>query len=129
MAIYVRFQSDVRYSDQHWPPLGLFHAAGKLQDDNDVQRELAYSLEDALSWFDCNLFRPKLVAQHRRCVFWFRAGRSEYLSRARLLAAMLRQHAIAIREVESADPGAIVYRDEHQIAAVPSQRILKALRV
>jgi hypothetical protein len=44
------------------------------------------------------------------------------------LIAILRDHEIQVQMIRTTDPGIIVYRDEHQIAAVPNQRMDLTLR-
>ncbi|WP_329569667.1 hypothetical protein [Kitasatospora sp. NBC_01266] len=51
---------------------------------------------------------------------WFKAAARPHIEQARGLLAMLAAHGVGCAEIRSADPGVIVYQDEHQVVVIPS---------
>jgi hypothetical protein len=127
MSAYIRFQTNVHcpYEDR---PLGLFHATGVLQAEERIEEHLRATLDETLSWFNANLTVPRVPGKHWRCLFWYRDDCRRFVSRMWDLVAILVEHQVQVRQVHARDPGMIVYRDEHQVAALPSQRVSKWLR-
>lgn len=124
---YIRFQTNIRCSDtRRW--LGIFGAAGELRDDDKIEPWFAEPLNETLQWFNRNLAVPKAEQVNRRCLFWFDCDSSEVLGAVWDLVMVLQQHDVAVVSQKCADPGKIVYRDCHQVAAIPSRRIYRVLK-
>lgn len=128
MSTYVRFQTSV-----HCPhtkqPLGVFRATGVLEDEGKIEEHFRESVYETLRWYNKNLNVPRICNKQRRCVFWFRADQQTVVAQLWHLIAILTEHQIEVRQLRTTDPGTIVYRDDCQVAAIPNQRINRALRV
>ncbi len=127
MPTYVRFQTSVRCGRTQ-RPLGVFQAAGDLEDRQEIDPCFLSAVWDSLYWFNRNLKVPRLAAEHHRSLFWFRSESQTVIQHLWALVAILREHEIQVRKICTTDPGMIVYRDLHQIAAVPNRQITYALR-
>ncbi len=128
MSTYIRFQTSV-LCPRAKLPLGVFHATGVLEDEGKIEDYFQDPLKESLQWFNKNLAVPRITTKDQRCVFWFCADRQDFVARLWELVAILKEHEVEVRRVRTSDPGIIVYRDEYQVAAIPSQRINRALRV
>jgi hypothetical protein len=126
MSTYIRFQTSVLCSRTQ-RPLGVFRAAGEIADRELVDEHLGETLEDILHWFNRNLRVPRITREHAECLFWFRADQQQVVSRLWDLVAILAEHHVHVRKIRTNDPGLIVYRDEFQVAAMPSRRVTKSL--
>lgn len=126
MDAYIRFQCRLRcrYTGR---PIGIFVAAGRVQDRKGVPESTQEMLGDAISWFNQNLRVPALDDDQWRCLFWFRSGSQEIIRRLWELTYLLQDEGIFIQKVRTCDPGRVIYQDEHQVAAVPGRRSI-ALR-
>ena len=128
MSTYIRFYTTV-FCGRAKRPLGIFRALGVLQDEERIEDYFSETVDDTLRWFNKNLSAPRIAERDRTCLFWFRADRQQFVARLWELVAILVEHDVEVRRVKTHDPGMIVYRDDFQVAAVPSQRIANALRV
>ncbi len=128
MSTYIRFQTSV-LCPRAKLPLGVFHAIGVLENEGKIEEYFRDTLDETLHWFNKHLAVPRIANKDRRCVFWFSADQQQFVARLWDLVAILVEHHVEVRRVHTTDPGMIVYRDEYQAAAIPSQRIHKALRV
>ena len=108
-------------------PLGVFWSVSQLQDDNLVAPWCEDYLRESLDWFNENLAVPRRGSICWRCVFWFDRSSSEVIGRIWDLVNILRYHDVYIGVHQCRDPGKIVYRDSHQIAAIPSGRLHRIL--
>ena len=128
MSTYLRFQTSVLCP---WAkrPLGVFRALGVLEDEERIDEYFRATVKESLEWFNVNLAVPRISETDQHSVFWFCADRQHLVSRLWELVAILEEHHVSVRRVRTTDPGMIVYRDDHQVAAIPSQRIQRALRV
>lgn len=79
-------------------------------------------LREVLSWFNRNLTVPSLGDSDWRCLFWFRSNSQPVISRLWELAHLLEDEGIFVTKVRTSQPGMIVYRDEHQVAAKPRRK-------
>ncbi len=61
-------------------PLGLFVAAHRLLESNELSPEEWRRLREALVWFNKNLPSPRYEAASRR-IFWFKASAEECIRR------------------------------------------------
>lgn len=103
-------------------PLGVFHAASKLLDAEQLDPWAMQRTEEICDWFDQHLPVPRLEPESRRAVFWFRSERSDMIQRLWELAILLREHGAYIELVCTTRPGWVRYEDEYQVAAVPTSR-------
>ena len=128
MSTYIRFQTSV-----HCPhtkrPLGVFRATGVLEGEGRIEEHFRDTVNETLRWYNDKLTVPRIPYKKRRSVFWFRSDQQEIVDRMWDLVAILVEHQIEVRRIRTTDPGIIVYRDDYQVAAMPSQRINRALRV
>lgn len=127
METYIRFQTSQRCSDTG-RPAGIFVAAGRVEDRTTLPNATRERLREVLTWFNRNLTVPKLDEADWRCLFWFRSDSQPVISRLWELAYLLEDEGVFVSKVRTRQPGMIVYRDEHQVAAKP-QRKKHALRV
>ena len=126
--MYIRFQTGVRCHDTG-RSLGIFHAAGHLQDRCDVPQYLVEPLSDSLAWFNRNLKVPRRDSIPRRCLFWFDCQNAEVLGHVWELIGWLRMSDVYVTHRKCDYPGKIVYRDDHQVAAIPGRAIQRILRL
>ena len=127
METYIRFQTQLRCSDTG-RPAGIFVAAGRVEDRTTLPESTRERLREVLAWFNSNLTVPKLDEADWRCLFWFRSDSQPVVSRFWELAYLLEDEGVFVSKLRTRQPGMIVYRDEHQVAAKP-QREIHALRV
>ena len=127
MDTYIRFQTQLQCCNTG-RAAGIFVAAGEIEDRSTLPDVTRDQLRDLLMWFNHNLTVPRLVGSQRRGLFWFRGDAQEIISRLWELASLLEDEGVFTTKVRTCQPGMIVYRDEHQVAAVP-QRKKHALRV
>ena len=127
MDTYIRFQTQLRCGNAG-RPAGVFMAAGRVEDRNTVPTETRERIREVLVWFNRNLTVPALDDSDWRSLFWFRSSSQAVISRLWELAYLLEDEGVFVTKVRTSQPGMIVYRDEHQVAAVPHRKI-QALRV
>ncbi|MGH7201596.1 MAG: hypothetical protein ACREJB_13385 [Planctomycetaceae bacterium] len=121
MARFVRFKSSLR--DPACPrPLGVFRAAGALQDSDRLDPWADNRIEDICHWFNVHLPVPRLDEEHWRAVFWFRSECRPMISRLWELVAILESNDVFTEIIHTNDPGEICYSDPQQVAAIPYRR-------
>ena len=121
MDTYIRFQTQLRCSNTG-RPAGIFVAAGRVEDRTTLPDITRDYLQEILSWFNRNLVAPRLTGNERRGLFWFRCGSQTVISRLWELKYLLEEEGVIVSKLRTEQPGMIVYRDEHQVAAVPSRK-------
>ena len=126
--MYIRFQTGVRchYTGRS---LGIFYAAGQVQDRCTVPEYLTEPLRDSLVWFNNNLKVPRRDTIPRKCLFWFDCGNAEVLGRVWELIGWLRMSDVYVIHRKCRYPGKIIYRDDHQVAAIPGPSVQRILRL
>lgn len=127
MDTYIRFQTQLRCGNTG-RPAGVFMAAGRVEDRKRVPTETRERIREVLVWFNRNVTVPALEDSDWRSLFWFRSSSQAVIGRLWELAYLLEDEGVFVTKVRTSQPGMIVYRDEHQVAAVP-QRKTQALRV
>jgi hypothetical protein len=127
MDTYIRFQTQLRCRNTGHPA-DIFVAAGRIEDRTTLPDETRDRLREVLTWFNRNLTVPALDDCDWRCLFWFRSNSQSVISRLWELAYLLEDEGVFVTKVRTRQPGMIVYRDEHQVAAKP-RRKKHALRV
>ena len=126
--MYFRFQTGMRCR-QTGRSLGIFRAAGRLEDEKKAQSYLVESLSQTLAWFNKNLPVPRHDSIPKRSLFWFDASNPESMNRIWDLVIWLRICDVFVTEIKCRDPGSIVYRDDMQVAAKPSARVSRRLKL
>ena len=118
MDTYLRFETQLR-CDETNRRLGVFFAAGLVEDDWKLDDDALQRLKAALNWFDENLTVPKLCDNRWRSVFWFRSSAQLVISRLWDVVSILRDEGVYLIQRRTNSPGMIVYSDEYQVAAIP----------
>src|SRR6476659_8441319 len=121
MRHYIRFETNLPLA-RNRARLGLFRAAGVLEDElnnSDYTQEL---LRESLDWFNKNLKVPRLSSYRGKCVFWFRTDADKLLERVWELVALLNQEGLYVHQRTTSRPGQITYSDGFQIAAIPERK-------
>jgi hypothetical protein len=118
MVTYIRFQTTLRCPSTG-TRLGVFRAARQLQDDFDLTDEELETLRKSLGWFNDYLRVPRLRGKKTRDVFWFRSTAQEMIDRIWDIVAIFQSAGLHVEKHRTDSPGAIVYSDEQQIAAIP----------
>jgi len=106
---------------------GLFGSAYDLHDADHLEEHEAIWFKGVVGWFERNLKVPKRYdldlrydsKAYDKVVYWFRAEATEHVRAMREVATMLGHHGIPHRVLRTDKPGIIVYRDEHQVGAIP----------
>ena len=125
---YVRFQTGLRCRDTG-RALGIFAAAARVEEKKAIQPWFEKPLKDTLGWFNKNLRVPKSDNIPWRCLFWFDCDSSEVIGYVWDLINCLEQHDVFVESRKCNDPGKIIYRDCHQVAAIPSQTTYRFLKL
>ena len=126
--MYFRFQTSIRCR-QTGRALGIFRTAGRLEDEGRVESYLIDSLRQTTAWFNKNLPVPRHDSIDPRSLFWFDARNPESMNRIWDLVIWLRICDVHVTEIKCRDPGSIVYRDDLQVAAMPSARVCRQLKL
>ncbi len=137
---YVRFVS----SEQHPTvdaELGMFEARDRI-DFSQKKGSIQRAHDEAWHWFspegNGGLHRPNLHGKARtqavrKSLFWFVADaafwkqeKGSVVHRARMLGEVLTEAGLEIREIETDDPGEIVWQDYKQVLARPTSPVERA---
>ena len=121
MQRFIRFQTELR-SPLTGRPLGLFRAVDTFYQRYEVPEYATELLDDSLRWFNANLSVPRLGAHRGRPIFWFRTEAEDCLAQIWNMVAVFNEEGLYVEHRTTLRPGHIVYRDEHQIAAIPGKR-------
>ena len=101
-------------------PEGIFAAAYRLLDGDELEMEEWRQLRELMNWFNENLPHPPESFAASRAVFWFRAGAEECIGRVWELVAVLREHGIHVLIHKCEHLANPCYGDALQVAAYPS---------
>ncbi|MCX4745606.1 hypothetical protein OG455_08740 [Kitasatospora sp. NBC_01287] len=95
-------------------------AAGRLTEEQEAFRRGSYA------WFEENYANPSDIdpavydrERNPGAQAWFRATARPHLEQVRGHLAILAAHGVGCEELRSADPGVVVYEDEHQVVVIP----------
>jgi hypothetical protein len=121
MRPYIRFESELPLA-RNRARLGLFRAAGILEDTTELPDYTQDLLRESLRWFNENLKVPRLGSYRGKAVFWFRTDAEELLKRVWELVALLNHEGLFVRYRTTSRPGQITYSDRFQIAAIPERK-------
>ncbi|MGW6285127.1 hypothetical protein [Streptomyces sp. NPDC055107] len=121
---YVRFQSTERSPRGHFP--GIFALANGLAGEGRLTEEQRRFWRSANDWYDAAYTDPSRVdptvydpGVNPGAVAWFKETATHLLDRIPGYLALLAAHGVPCERLESADPGRVVYEDEHQVVVVP----------
>lgn len=125
-AMYLRFVViDIHQDSER--ALGVFHAAGKLRDEEKLDTHEEEQYDSIVQWFSDHLkkptrftaSKPPFYRKKNKAISWFKDTAHEHLTRVRELVVILEHHGISVRMVKARRVGYIVYEDEFQIVAQP----------
>lgn len=105
----------IKLPDAGW--IGLFQSSDILEGVEDLSSDARADLARVYRWFDANLAVPRRLP--KRAVCWFRADAEECLEHIRELIEIFRLAGYQVWMRTTKAPGRVVYRDQHQVAAVP----------
>ncbi len=125
-VMYIRFITPRRVAAARGAAAGIFRAGYNLWCDETNPDWLRNALRSELDWFNANLRVPNRLGvvtrkSNRRYggVCWFKDGARDCVAHAYLLSALLREAGLPVSRIATEKPGDIVYRDAHQIVAMP----------
>ncbi|NEB84718.1 hypothetical protein G3I43_11115 [Streptomyces anulatus] len=123
-TMYVRFQSTERSPRGHFP--GIFALANGLAREGRLTEEQHRFWRAANDWYDAAYTDPSQVdpsvydpGVNPGAVAWFKGTATRLLDRVPGYLTLLAAHGVPYERLESADPGRVVYEDEHQVVVVP----------
>ncbi|MEV7652708.1 hypothetical protein AB0O39_00910 [Streptomyces anulatus] len=129
-TMYVRFQSTERSPRGHFP--GIFALANGLARDGRLTEEQHRFWRAANDWYDAAYTDPSRVdptvydpGVNPGAVAWFKGTATRLLDRIPGYLALLAAHGVPCEQLESADPGRVVYEDEHQVVVVPHSAVAR----
>ena len=114
--------------------IGVFEAAYALKREGVPTPTDREELDALLRWFGDELPVPTRFnrstskGHYRRAtkgISWLKSSAAEHVAKLRRLAQILRDHGHHVDMIKSANPGYVVYQDEHQIVAEPFNDMLK----
>ncbi|WP_340119575.1 hypothetical protein [Pelagibius sp. 7325] len=133
LAMYLRFVVLEKHPDTG-VGAGLFGAAYRLQRNGSLSTPERDELLELLDWFGTELSVPERFSRstskghYRRAtkgISWLKDSAADHVQKMHRLAQILRDHGHHVEMVRSANPGYLVYEDEHQIVAEPFNDMLK----
>ncbi len=118
--MYVRFQG-LRQNDTSGSRLGLFQLAFELRDEGDLPPYLHEQLVLHLEWLKEHLKSPQILneKEHHRAISWFQHRAKKPLEHVRAIKAILEDAGYNIEQIETRDPGIVIYEDGWQVVAKP----------
>ena len=97
--------------------VGLFRWSRVVHESIDLSPAARSGLRAVFRWFDAHMRVPPGLPKNAVC--WLRADAAELVERLRMLAEFYRLAGRPVWMLATRTPGRVVYRDEHQVAAVP----------
>ena len=97
--------------------LGIFRAAGRLEQSGDIAGEELRRLRASLLWFNRNLKVPRVPAS---AAFWFKSDAAACMQRVWHVVWLLKANDQVVWMMRAEQLGQVVYEDAHQVAAVAS---------
>ena len=119
----IRFQGRIK-NDRSDSFLGIFQLAFQLRDEGVLEKHYEAELNKSVNWLKQHLKTPKELAYHEnfRAISWFKPEAMEPLKRIRVIVSILVDHGYIIDTIKTNVPGAVIYEDGWQIAAIPKKR-------
>ena len=121
--MYVRFQG-LRQNSTSATKLGIFQLAFELRDEGDLPAYAQVELEKHIGWLKKHLKSPRILDdwEHHRAISWFHPRANKPLAHIRAIKAILEEAGYHIEQVETRDPGIVIYEDGWQVVAKPRKR-------
>lgn len=126
--MFVRFQSTVRNRRGVFP--GVFGLVNGLAADGVLSVEQERFRRENNDWYNANFVNPSEVDPtvydrelNPGAAAWFKVSAVELIDRVAGYLEILRAHGVGCELVRSADPGRVVYEDEHQVVVVPHNSV------
>ncbi|WP_404308189.1 hypothetical protein [Neorhodopirellula lusitana] len=122
--MFIRFVTDQLDADTD-QPLGIFGAAYRLLEDDQVPDYSRTEIRTTLNWFKTNLPIPDRFARSRKPhrqdngICWFKTRATDCMRHIRYLAQLVAEHDIIVRELLTDAPGYMIYEDDSQVVAQP----------
>ena len=103
--------------DHHRLLTGVVTEARLLRDRGELSSHETEWLEEIYEWLNDNLPCPPFSSAgwSDEAVTWFRDSATESIKHMRELAVLLEAHDVPVRTLRSANPGKILYEDDHQV--------------
>ena len=121
--MYLRIEG-LRRNDTSSSRLGIFQLAFELRDKGTLPSYAQEELERHLKWLKEHLKSPKVLREegHHRAIAWFHPRAKKPIAHIRAMKAILEEEGYFIEQVETQDPGVIIYEDGWQTIAKPRKR-------
>jgi len=119
--MYLRFVTTAVDEDSHRAQ-GVFMAAYRLLDSGNLTKEEWKQVRNILDWFNAYLPHPPKKFTACRAIFWFKSSAEKSVKKIWELVHVLRQHSRHVEVHKCRTLGNILYEDEFQVAAFPSQK-------
>ncbi|HVJ55128.1 MAG TPA: hypothetical protein VM689_21895 [Aliidongia sp.] len=117
--MFIRFV--VGLDDEHHRWLtGIITEARLLRDRGALSSHESAWLDETYDWFNTHLPCPPFAGSGwgRDAVSWFKDDAGRAIRKMWEIAALLREHEVAVRLLRSANPGKILYEDNYQIVVL-----------
>jgi hypothetical protein len=101
--------------------VGLFSAAGYLRDQGELDKGDRARLDMILSWFSEHLYTPLADEIPSQAIFWYYQD-SPMVRPMWALANIIKEYNFYVELIKTSSAGRVVYKDEHQVAAIPRGR-------
>lgn len=133
--MYLRFVLPATHPDTG-VDTGVFKVAYALKNEGEISEAERQELTELLDWFGAELAVPDRFSRStskghcRRAtkgISWLKASANEHVKRMHRLVQILREHGHHVEMIRSANPGYVVYQDDHQIVAEPFNDMLRRL--
>lgn len=124
---FIRFQAAV--PNQRGVHIGVFGLVNGLASDGRLTDEQERFRRQGNDWYNANYTNPSDVdptvydkTLNPAAVAWFKESATHLVDRVDGYLAILAEHDIDWRRVESEDPGTVVYEDDDQVVVVPTRK-------
>ncbi|MFI5734518.1 hypothetical protein ACIA49_30660 [Kribbella sp. NPDC051587] len=119
---FVRYQSPV--PDRRGRRIGIFGLVNMLGHRGLLTAEEEDFRRTTNAWYDATYTNPSTVdptvyADNLLAASWFRITATHLFDPIPQYLAVLAAHNLPCERYESADPGRVLYEDEHQVVVVP----------
>lgn len=121
--MYIRFEG-LRQNERSSSRLGVLQLAFELRDSGTLPRYSEETLLNNISWIKEHLHSPRILREEgrHRAISWFHPRANEPLKRVREIVAILEDAGYHMNQVQTRDPGEIIYEDGWQLVATPRKR-------
>jgi hypothetical protein len=120
---YIRFVIGRKDEGSHVEQ-GIFQAAGRALEWQNVTRSEADELKELRGWFNENLEKPTSFGRDklRLGICWFKTETTEHISRIWQMVQILERNGIYVKKIRTDKPGYVIYEDEWQLVAEPFRK-------